>query len=194
MVGTAVSKTGLIASPKKKLNRYKQPADKLSQSLSKCAVARPVQFSLRPFGGLFNPYAKGCSILCNHPGPNEVKNVVKQVKEMLINEGKGQFHRDDMGTCHREHRVRMDNDIHEHIPEELFRRYAGSDSRPLTPTPTVISGRTRVSTSSHVNTRRCFTPDPLNNAAKERKQLILDLRYVFLFEFTTNRVVKVINS
>ena len=133
------------------------------------SIAKPVQFSLRPFGGLFNPYAKGCSILCNHPGPNEVKNVVKQVKETMINETKG--FRDDKINTHR-----LDSDIPDNIPEEFFRRYTGSDSRPLTPTPTVASGRTRASTSSHINTRRCFTPDPINNGAKERKQLILDLR------------------
>lgn len=89
-------------------------------NLSKCAITKPVQFSLRPFGGLFNPYSKGCSILCNHPGPNEVKDVVKQVKETWINEGKGHFFRE-------ENRGRngsdVFSDIQEHIPEEFFRRY-----------------------------------------------------------------------
>lgn len=136
-------------------------------------MARPVQFSLRPFGGLFNPYAKGCSILCNHPGPNEVKNVVRLAKDAWLQEGKGvhfDHRRDDL--------LGEDADLlPEHIPEEFFRRYTGSDSRPLTPTPTVVSGRTRTSTGSHLNTRRCFTPDLVNSGAKERKQIILDLRY-----------------
>ncbi len=130
---------------------------------------------MRPFGGLFNPYSKGCSILCNHPGPNEVKDVVKQVKETWISEGKGYFHREDNNG--RNEIDVFDSDIQEHIPEEFFRRYTGSDSRPLTPTPTVASGRTRTSAGSHINARRCFTPDPVNSMAKERKQLILDLRH-----------------
>ena len=40
--------------------------------------------SLRPFGGLFNPYAKGCSVLCNHPAPAEVKHVINQCKQNLV--------------------------------------------------------------------------------------------------------------
>lgn len=144
-------------------------------NLSKCAIAKPVQFSLRPFGGLFNPYAKGCSILCIHPGPNEVKNVVKQVKETWLSEGKGHYVRDENTARRSDHDL---VDLPEHIPEEFFRRYTGSDSRPMTPTPTVASGRTRTSTGSHINVRRCFTPDPINSGAKDRKQLILDLRFV----------------
>lgn len=166
-----VSKTGLIASPKKVVHRTKRFNDHLN--LSKCATAKPVMFSLRPFSGLFNPYSKSCSILCNHPGPNEVKTVVKQAKDAWINEGKSHFH-NNLDDCFAGGRGM--NDINEHIPEEFFKRYTGSDSRPLTPTPTVASGRTRTSTGSHANARRCFTPDPVNSCAKERKQLILDLR------------------
>lgn len=169
-----ISKTGLIASPKKTINRRNRFSDHLN--LSKCAVAKPVMFSLRPFSGLFNPYSKSCSILCNHPGPHEVKTVVKQAKDAWISEGKAHFHRDNAD----EYGGRVMNDINEHIPEEFFKRYTGSDSRPLTPTPTVASGRTRVSTGSHANARRCFTPDPVNSCAKERKQLILDLRFLYL--------------
>lgn len=171
-----VSKTGLIASPKKTIHRKNQFSDHLN--LSKCAVAKPVMFSLRPFSGLFNPYSKSCSILCNHPGPHEVKTVVKQAKDAWISEAKSHFHRDNGDDVSGS---RAMNDINEHIPEEFFKRYTGSDSRPLTPTPTVASGRTRVSTGSHANARRCFTPDPVNSCAKERKQLILDLRFVTHF-------------
>lgn len=65
----------------------------------------------------------------------------------------------------------------DHVPEEFFRRYTDTDSRPLTPTPTVASGRTRTSAiGSHMN-RRCVTPEPMSsNNEKERKQIILDLR------------------
>lgn len=64
------------------------------------------------------------------------------------------------------------------MPEEFFRRYTCTDSRPLTPTPTVASGRTRNSAiGSHLNHRRCVTPEPISsNDGQERKQIILDLR------------------
>lgn len=61
----------------------------------------------------------------------------------------------------------MDN-----VPEELFRRYTDTDSRPLTPAPTLASVKTRGSGS-----RRCVTPDPITTSIlQERKMLILDLR------------------
>lgn len=167
MSRNSVSRTGLTASPKKLQRPIKLTVNGIN--LTKCPIAKPVQYSLRPFGGLFNPYPKGCSILCNHPGPNEVKNVVKHVKEQFI-ESKGHFFKD----THQDVDQLTDPS---QIPEEYFRRYAGSDSRPLTPTPTVISGRTRTSTGSHlVQARRCFTPDPIKSFAQERKQLIVDLR------------------
>lgn len=60
----------------------------------------------------------------------------------------------------------------ESIPEELFRRYTETDSRPLTPAPTLASVKTRGSSS-----RRCVTPDPVINCGlRERTLLILDLR------------------
>lgn len=177
-------------------------------NLTKCAIARAVQFSLRPFGGLYNPYAKGCSILCNHPGPSDVKTVVRQAKDAWLHDNKSHHAAghtsttaggDDEATA-LQYRCNVIDaaDLPEHVPEEFFRRYTGSDSRPMTPTPTVASGRTRASTGSYAHgggggggaggsshgvaaatARRCFTPDPATHsgsAAKQRQQLILDLR------------------
>lgn len=60
------------------------------------------------------------------------------------------------------------------VPEELFRRYTDTDSRPLTPAPTLASIMTRGSL------RRCVTPDPIPthilNPTRERTILLLDLR------------------
>lgn len=56
----------------------------------------------------------------------------------------------------------------DYVPEELFRRYTDTDSRPVTPTPTLASIVTKSST------RRCVTPDP--NLYRERKLLVVDLR------------------
>lgn len=60
------------------------------------------------------------------------------------------------------------------VPEELFRRYTDTDSRPLTPAPTLASVMTKGSV------RRCVTPDPIPthilNPTPERKHLVLDLR------------------
>lgn len=67
----------------------------------------------------------------------------------------------------------------EHVPEEFFRRYTDTDSRPLTPTPScATSAKTRTGiASSHLSTRRCVTPEPVSsNDNNERKQIILDLR------------------
>lgn len=170
MSQNAVSKTGLLASPKKQAHRLKLTTHELN--ISKCAIAKPVQYSLRPFGGLFNPYSKSCSILCNHPGPNEVKNVVKHVREQFV-DGKCHFLKENLLNHHAVNQITDPSQI----PEEFFCRYTGSDSRPLTPTPTIISGRTRTSAGSHlIQARRCFTPDPIKSTANERKQLIVDLR------------------
>jgi hypothetical protein len=60
------------------------------------------------------------------------------------------------------------------VPEELFRRYTDTDSRPLTPAPTLASVMTKGSV------RRCVTPDPIPthtlNPTRERTLLVLDLR------------------
>lgn len=175
------SKTGLIASQRKKVIRNKKPVDYTNILLS-CALTKNVQFSLRPFGGLYNPYSRGCSILCNHPAALEIKSVVKQAKEAWIAEGKALLNRDESSTNRRDYddqKTKFNEycDLPEHVPEEFFRRYTDTDSRPLTPTPTVCSGRTRTSAGNSVfNTRRCVTPEPPSSHTKERKQLILDLR------------------
>lgn len=52
--------------------------------------------------------------------------------------------------------------------ETLCFRYTETDSRPLTPAPTITSNHTRNSGS-----RRCVTPNP---EMCEKKRLILDLR------------------
>lgn len=176
MSRNAISTTGLIASPKRKVHRRKLTVE---HNLSKCAISKPVQFSLRPFDGLFNPYSKSCSILCNHPGPNEVKTVVKQVKEQCIADTKAHYIKEDEHLHRKAPHDYNTADIADpnFIPEEFFRRYTGSDSRPLTPTPTVVSGRTRTSGGSqYYYARRCFTPDPIKNFDHERKQIVLDLR------------------
>lgn len=178
----SVSRTGLVLSPKKEQKLYSKRS-RYDLNLARCAVVRPVQYSLRPFGGLFNPYSTNCSILCNHPGPSEIKQVVKQVKEQY-NDGRGNLSATNAdsylyGDCGDCDIINVNQIIDpEKLPEEYFHHYTGSDSRPLTPTPTVISNRTRISAcgSYLFQARRCHTPDPINTCAIERKQLVLDLR------------------
>lgn len=174
--GNPISRTGLLVSPKKvrRSNTKSRPSNR-DLNFLQCAKSMP--YSLRPFAGLFNPYSRNCSILCNHPGPNEFKQVVKQVKE-----------RSDLSPSH-------DNCVHTCSDDascdlansspngdvvrgsEDYIHYADSDSRPLTPTPTIVSQRTRISQNSYVfHRRRCHTPDPVNTCANERMQLVLDLR------------------
>lgn len=70
----------------------------------------------------------------------------------------------------------MHHEAPDNIPEDLFRRYTDTDSRPLTPTPTVTSIHTRTSTGSFLNNRRCITPELGKNDIIKRKKIILDLR------------------
>lgn len=57
------------------------------------------------------------------------------------------------------------------VPEALFRHYTETDSRPITPTPTLASVMTRIP-----HGRRCVTPDPVPVPMQERTLLVLDLR------------------
>lgn len=177
--GNSVSRTGLSVSPKKIRHFPIHKSKRLELAIGECASTKPVQYSIRPFAALFNPYSRNCSILCNHPGPNEIKQVVKQVKcqyadgkENIINEGYFHDYCNDLN-----YELLHNNQIIDLAKEEYFHHYAGSDSRPLTPTPTVISNRTRISNGSYLfQSRRCHTPDPVHMCATERKQLVLDLR------------------
>lgn len=176
----AISRTGLIVSPKKVVNNlYSKKKKSVKLNLTKCAVVKAVQYSLRPFGGLFNPFSTNCSILCNHPGPSEIKQVVKQVKEQY-NEGRGTSNAsvaDNYLLCGDCNANQTAIDV-ERISGNYFHHYTDSDSRPLTPTPTMVSNRTRVNTGGSYlfQARRCHTPDPINRCTIERKQLVLDLR------------------
>lgn len=44
----------------------------------------PAPFGFRPFSQYYNPYANGCSILCNHPVDQETKRSIKKAKEVNI--------------------------------------------------------------------------------------------------------------
>lgn len=171
----SVSRTGLTVSPKKVHHRVSLKKSKCFElAIAECAITKSVQYSIRPFDALFNPYSQNCSILCNHPGPNDIKQVVKQVKELYV-EGKGNLNATNDNYMH----GCDDYDGHciDPAKEEFFHHYAGSDSRPLTPTPTVISNRTRISNGSFLlRTRRCHTPDPVHTCATEKTQIVLDLR------------------
>lgn len=171
----AISRTGLSVSPHKIQLHNKRTS--LEASLAQCTITKPIQYSQRPFATLYNSFARNCSILCNHPGPNNIKQVVKASREHGDNKNipSEEFVHicSNTGSCEI-----LSSNHAENLPDECFRHYAGSDSRPLTPTPTVISNRTRVSNSGSylMTSRRCHTPDPITAHANERKQLVLDLR------------------
>lgn len=173
--GNPISRTGLLMNPKKIRQARQKSRTRFDLNFSQCAKA--FQFSLRPLAGLFNPYSQNCSILCNHPGPNEIKNVVKQAKERAdssLNQNNCVHTCSGDASCEL---VNIVTNVDLVKNSEDYFHYADSDSRPLTPTPTIISSRTRVSQSSFsFHRRRCHTPDPINTCANERKQLVLDLR------------------
>lgn len=65
--------------------RNKVPGDDL---LPKRFEAMPIALSLRPLGGLYNPFSSACSVLCNHPAPAEIKEVISKCKQTLAVDGK----------------------------------------------------------------------------------------------------------
>ncbi|KAJ8731182.1 hypothetical protein PYW07_004346 [Mythimna separata] len=155
-----VSNTGLLAITTKPTFIYKQK----STIDLRCDVS-PAPFMLRPYAGLFNPFSHACSVLCNHPADIEARDVVKRAKDNWV-EGKGHYFQEDLSKYHDgggdKDKNRTPHDI---FTEDMFRRYAETDSRPLTPAPTLASGKSRGS-------RRCLTPDQPH----QRTTIVLDLR------------------
>ncbi|KZC04508.1 PREDICTED: uncharacterized protein LOC107189807 [Dufourea novaeangliae] len=144
--------------------------------------AKPAPFILRPFSGLFNPYPYGCSVLCNHPADCEAKDVLRRAKNSWATEGKALLLPEEMdmirasvaaaaGTMdafgHAEN-LEMINVDPTTVPEELFRKYTETDSRPLTPAPTLASGPALTNRPQEEFLTTC---NP-----QERTTLILDLR------------------
>ncbi|XP_061395809.1 uncharacterized protein LOC133331433 [Musca vetustissima] len=167
------SRSGLVPTPKRTRRVLRKKLGN-NDDLPKKFEALPMALSLRPFGGIYNPFSKGCSVLCNHPAPAEVKKVINKCKQSLTVEGKNihslqNSSRPDNLTQEPDHAT-------DNIPEDLFRRYTDTDSRPLTPTPTVTSIHTRTSAGSFLNNRRCITPELGKNDVIKRKKIILDLR------------------
>ncbi|KOC58910.1 hypothetical protein WH47_01434, partial [Habropoda laboriosa] len=142
---------------------------------------KPAPFILRPFSSLFNPYPYGCSVLCNHPADSEAKEVLRRAKDSWATEGKSLLLSEEMDMI-RANLVTVGNAVNvgrnigtevtndaATVPEELFRKYTETDSRPLTPTPTPASGTTL--------TNRLTQEEFLINCnPRERTTLVLDLR------------------
>ncbi|XP_072380490.1 uncharacterized protein [Diabrotica undecimpunctata] len=167
------SRTGLIPSPTKKIRRYQEETP-----IQMITIAKPAPYILKPYAGLYNPFPSNCSLLCNHPTDIEAKELLNDAKEYGAADNKNIF--SENGNLDVELNIGGEQltptNIYipqvESVPEELFRRYTETDSRPQTPAPTLISGITRLTTS-----RRCITPDPLpSRQVKEKTQLVLDLR------------------
>ncbi|BFF96409.1 uncharacterized protein DMAD_05075 [Drosophila madeirensis] len=171
---SSTTRTGLVPTPNRHVKFLKRRKNyHADESRMPKFEAFSMPLSLRPFGGLFNPFAKGCSVLCNHPAPSGVKDVINQFKTALAIEGKNHQSRMD-----KPRKVSNEKKFESHetdnIPEDLFRRYAETDSRPMTPTPTVTSTHTRTSAGSFY--RRCITPEWGKHENIKRKKIILDLR------------------
>ncbi|XP_018053999.1 PREDICTED: uncharacterized protein LOC108690954 [Atta colombica] len=178
------SATGLLSA---RIQPIRRPKPK-SVELSGCTRAAP--FALRPFAGLFNPYPYGCSVLCNHPADCEAKEVVQRAKDTWATEGKalllpeememirtsllavgagggGETAAGNVGGGDDGYNTEMTASA---VPEELFRKYTETDSRPLTPAPTLASGPTAL-------TGRAAQEDlPATCNPRERTTLVLDLR------------------
>ncbi|KAI5697656.1 hypothetical protein M8J75_013737 [Diaphorina citri] len=165
MSSVVTSSTGLIASVRNPARRKRYIERKRSLDTQSLVTKAPV--ALKPFAGLYNPFPYGCSILCNHPADCEAKDVVRRAKESWIHESKASALPSDeyLAMSHDDCRGLA---MSPEVPEELFRKYTDTDSRPLTPCVTVASAVTRGSLGS----RRCVTPDP----PAQKTLLVLDLR------------------
>ncbi|KAL1490727.1 hypothetical protein ABEB36_013375 [Hypothenemus hampei] len=165
------SKTGLLASPTKTVQKPIKP-----QNIQLRALTKPAPYFLKPYSGLFNPYSRGCSLLCNHPMQKEAREVFQKAKENWSNDEKrNNLLAQEIDTiktnlkqlsCEHKH---LKSHVESAVPEELFRRYTETDSRPLTPAPTMVSAATRASSS-----RRCVTPE--GHPAYRKPRLVLNLR------------------
>ncbi|XP_012233187.1 uncharacterized protein [Linepithema humile] len=185
MTGIA-SATGLLSA---RIRPIRRPKPK-SVELSGCTKAAP--FALRPFAGLFNPYPYGCSVLCNHPADCEAKEVVRRAKDTWATEGKALLLPEEMemirtsllamgagggvgeagnvGGNSGGDGYKVTEVTASAVPEELFRKYTETDSRPLTPAPTLASGPTALTSRATQED----LPAPCN--PRERTTLVLDLR------------------
>ncbi|KAK4873631.1 hypothetical protein RN001_012991 [Aquatica leii] len=170
------SKTGLLASTTKRLIR-KHQTDEINLKV----IATSAPFAFKPLAGIYNPYPYGCSLLCNHPADTDARELLRRAKDTWATEGRNLLLSDEVEAIRaslNQPQVKVTDFVGDgsipidNVPEELFRRYTETDSRPLTPAPTLVSAHTRASGS-----RRCVTPDPMLNAdVREKTQLILDLR------------------
>ncbi|KAL3273958.1 hypothetical protein HHI36_015381 [Cryptolaemus montrouzieri] len=171
------SKTGLTPSAPKRVLRRDQ-----TKRIDLIAETRPAPFVLKPLAGLYNPYRYGCSLLCNHPTDEDAKELLRRAKDSWAYESKRTILFDNDIAAIRDSLEQLQiyakqnepiqTPMIEAVPDELFRRYTETDSRPLTPAPTLSSAATRTSGS-----RRCVTPDPiLISTVKEKTMLVLDLR------------------
>ncbi|XP_047359857.1 uncharacterized protein LOC124953056 isoform X2 [Vespa velutina] len=175
------SATGLISARVRPIYRNKPQHVELS------GHTNPAPFALRPYAGLFNPYSYGCSVLCNHPVDNEAKEVVRRAKDTWASEGKALLLSEEMEMIRarllaagkRDVTVDSGNvDIKEinvdaiTVPEELFRKYTETDSRPLTPAPTLVSVQAATISSRPIQN----DPSAIIYNPRERTTLVLDLR------------------
>ncbi|XP_046966351.1 uncharacterized protein LOC124534493 [Vanessa cardui] len=158
------SNTGLLASVLQKSATNKQKeTDKANLEL-RCEVT-PAPFMLRPYAGLYNPFSNACSVLCNHPADSTAKEFVKKAKDAWFLEGKVHGFHEDLTKFQDLSEKEKNRTPHDIVTEDMFRRYTETDSRPLTPAPTLASGKSRGS-------RRCLTPDQPH----QKTAIVLDLR------------------
>ncbi|XP_045772630.1 uncharacterized protein LOC123872412 isoform X1 [Maniola jurtina] len=156
------SNTGLLASVQEK---YILPRDKINQQTELRCDVTPAPFILRPYAGLYNPFSHACSVLCNHPADHAAREFVKKAKDAWFLEGKGHILQEDLAKFQDHCEKEKNRTPHDIVTEDMFRRYTETDSRPLTPAPTLASGKSRSS-------RRCLTPDQPH----QRTTIVLDLR------------------
>ncbi|XP_046384960.1 uncharacterized protein LOC124155257 [Ischnura elegans] len=177
-----ISRTGLQESEKKPIKKASLSPTESSDAdsslvLSMPPLAVPAPFTHRPLADLPNPFRRtggACSILCNHPAPPSAVQGLLQVAKISMDKSSRECLLPLKGDRLPNGAEDEDDEEEAVVPEELFRRYTETDSRPVTPALSSSASDTYGPLS-----RRSQTPDPPYRPQPPQRQktmLVLDLR------------------
>ncbi|XP_059488999.1 uncharacterized protein LOC132204488 [Neocloeon triangulifer] len=170
------SSTGLLSAVRIPLyHRNVRTRDRIRMAVGWYLTTGPAPVIQRPFAGIYNPFPYRCSVLCNHPADLEVKHGLRRVNRgsQLVAEGNEVPGLESfVGPKHARlsfmNAPAMTDDW---VPEELFRKYTETDSRPPSPAPTLAS----LDTIRNSSNKRSATAH-LSSGKENKTQIVLDLR------------------
>ncbi|XP_065352347.1 uncharacterized protein LOC135947414 [Cloeon dipterum] len=169
------SRTGLLAAVRIPLyHRHVRARDRIRMATGWYLTTGPAPVIQRPFAGIFNPFPYRCSVLCNHPADLEARSGFRRARnsQWAAEDGDQETGVQFTGAKHARHSFMnapaMTDDW---VPEELFRKYTETDSRPPSPAPTLAS----LETIKNSSNKRSVTAR-LSSGKENKTQIVLDLR------------------